>query len=90
MATIVAEPAKRTSDDRQIAEKKRLALAYLTEAWEGAEAEGVDSEILAHAALFRAFADLIETYGEEAVAGLAKTFPAKIMAFEFSLHRSMQ
>ena len=53
MATITAEPAKRTSDDRQIAEKKRLALAYLTEAWEGARAEGVDSEILAHAALAR-------------------------------------
>ena len=63
MASIMAEPAKRMPDDRQIAEKKRLALAYLTEAWDGATAEGVDSEILAHAALFRAFADLIETYG---------------------------
>ena len=90
MASMTAEPVKRTSDDHQIAEKKRLALAYLTEAWEAATAEGVDSEILAHAAMFRAFADLIETYGEEAVAGLAKTLPAKIMAFEFSLHRSVQ
>jgi hypothetical protein len=60
------------------------------EAWEAARAEGVESEILAHAALFRAFADLIETYGEEAVAGLAKTLPDRIRAFEFTLNRSVQ
>ena len=46
-------------DDRGIAEKKRLALAYLTEAWDEAIAKGVDPEIVAHAALFTAFADLI-------------------------------
>jgi hypothetical protein len=90
MASITPEPVKRPPEDRQISEKKRLALAYLGEAWEGAISEGVDSEILAHAALFRAFADLIETYGEEAVAGLAKTLPARIMAFEFSPNRLVQ
>ena len=90
MASMTAEPLKRTSDDHQIAEKKRLALSYLSEAWEAAQAEGVDSEILAHIALFRAFADLVETYGEEAVAGLAKTLPERIRAFEFSLQPSVQ
>jgi hypothetical protein len=90
MATITAEPLRRTPDDHQIIEKKRLALSYLSEAWEAARAEGVDSEILAHIALFRAFAELVETYGEEAVAGLAKTLPARIKAFEFSVQRSVQ
>ena len=90
MASITAEPQKRAPDDHQITEKKRLALSYLSEAWDAARAEGVDSEILAHIALFRAFADLVETYGEEAVAGLAKTLPARIMAFEFSLQPSVQ
>jgi hypothetical protein len=89
-ASITAEPVRRPLDDAQIAEKKRLALTLLMEAWEAARAEGVESEILAHAALFRAFADLIETYGEEAVAGLAKTLPDRIRAFEFTLNRSVQ
>ena len=79
-----------TSDDGMIAEKKQLALTYLTEAWEEAVSAGVDMEILAHAALFRAFSDLIDIYGEEAVAGLAKTLPGRIRAFEFSLHRVVQ
>lgn len=90
MATTTVQAAPPKSDDGTIAEKKRLALTYLTEAWEEASSAGVDSEILAHAALFRAFSDLIETYGEQAVADLAKTLPDRIQAFEFSLHRIVQ
>ena len=88
MATTTREASGQ--DDRGIAEKKRLALAYLTEAWDEAIAKGVDPEIVAHAALFTAFADLIATYGEEAVAGLANTLPGRIRAFEFSLVRTVQ
>jgi hypothetical protein len=72
-------------DCATIAEKKRLALAYLSEAWDGAIAEGVDSEILAHAALFTALCDLIATYGEEPVAELAKTLPKRIRELEFTV-----
>ena len=81
-----------SADDRAtIAEKKRLALAYLSEAWDGAIAEGVDSEILAHAALFTALCDLIATYGEEPVAELAKTLPKRIRELEFTVdERSIQ
>lgn len=78
------------AEDSTIAEKKRLALTYLSEAWEEAESAGVDSEILAHAALFTALSDLICTYGEEAVSGLAKSLPERIEAFEFSPHRIVQ
>jgi hypothetical protein len=90
MATTTTQVPQPKSEDTVIAEKKRLALSYLTEAWDEAASEGVDSEILAHAALFRAFVDLVETYGEEAVADLAKTFPARIRAFEFSLRHAVQ
>lgn len=68
-----------------IAEKKRVALAYLSEAWDEAMAEGVDSEILAHAALFTALCDLIATYGEEPVAELAASLPRRIRAREFTV-----
>jgi hypothetical protein len=77
-------------DDQTIAEKKRVALAYLMEAWDDALAEGVDPEILAHAAFFAAFADLVTIYGEEAVAELADGLGARIRAGEFSLDRSVQ
>lgn len=90
MTTTLEETAP-TLEDTTIAEKKRVALAYLSEAWDGAIAEGVDSEILAHAALFTALCDLIATYGEEPVAELAKTLPKRIRAFEFTVdERSIQ
>ena len=79
------EETVRAREEMPIAEKKRVALAYLSEAWDGAIAEGVDSEILAHAALFTALCDLIATYGEEPVAELAKTLPKRILAREFTV-----
>ncbi len=89
--TTTADETARAAEDITIAEKKRVALAYLSEAWDGAIAEGVDSEILAHAALFTALCDLIATYGEEPVAELAKTLPKRIRALEFTVdERSIQ
>jgi hypothetical protein len=88
--TVATEEVAFAGEERAIAEKKRLALAYLTEAWDEAMAEGVDPEILAHASLFTALADLIGTYGEEAVADLAKGLPGRIRAFEFSVERTVQ
>jgi len=73
------------ADEISIAEKKRVALAYLSEAWDEALAEGVDSEILAHAALFTALRDLIATYGEEPVAELANSLPKRIRDLEFTV-----
>jgi hypothetical protein len=90
MTNVTGDAAMRSIEERAIAEKKRLALAYRTEAWDEAVAEGVDSDILAHAALFAALADLIGTYGEQAVAKLAEGLPRRIQAFEFSLSRSVQ
>jgi hypothetical protein len=72
-------------EEMPIAEKKRVALAYLSEAWDGALSEGVDPEIVAHAALFTALCDLIATYGEEPVAELANTLPKRIRALEFTV-----
>jgi hypothetical protein len=85
-----AEQGTYAQEERAIAEKKRIALAFLTEAWDEALAEGVDPEILAHAALFTALADLVTTYGEEAVANLANTLSGRIRKFEFSLVRQVQ
>ena len=72
-------------EEMPIAEKKRLALDHLSRAWDGALAEGVDPEIVAHAALFTALCDLIATYGEEPVAELATSLPRRIRAREFTV-----
>ena len=85
MTDEAAAQAVGADDAATISEKKRVALAYLSEAWDGAIAEGVDSEILAHAALFTALCDLIATYGEEPVAELANTLPMRIRALEFTV-----
>src|SRR3954469_22080428 len=84
--TTTDQPQQRAVDDTQgIAAQKRVALNYLSEAWSEAEAEGVAPEIIAHAALFAAFADLVATYGEQAVAELARSLPGRIEGLEFTL-----
>jgi hypothetical protein len=81
----------RAGEEMPVAEKKRVALNYLSRAWDSALAEGVDPEIVAHAALFTALCDLIATYGEEPVAELANTLPKRIREFEFTVdERSVQ
>ncbi len=88
--TTTIEPQTRTSDDTGIAAQKRVALDCLNEAWNEAMAEGVAPEIFAHAALFTAFADLVLTYGEEAVAELARSLPRRIESLEFTVDRAIQ
>jgi len=81
----------RAGEEMPVAEKKRVALNYLSLAWDSALAEGVDPEIVAHAALFTALCDLIATYGEGPVAELANTLPKRIREFEFTVdERSVQ
>lgn len=77
-------------DANEIAEQKRVALALLTQAWDEAIAEGIEPDILAHAALFTALADLIDTYGEDAVADLTVTLPDRVRRGEFTLLRTVQ
>jgi hypothetical protein len=83
IATELAPSAK--EEERSIAEKKRLALTCLSDAWDEAMAENVDPDILAHASLFMALSDMIAAYGEEAVADFASRLPKRIRAFEFSV-----
>lgn len=78
------------TDNVPIATQKKVALSYLTQAWDDAVAEGVDSDVLAHAALFAALSDLVVTYGEEAVAELATSLAARVRNREFTLNRTLQ
>ncbi|WP_127144696.1 hypothetical protein [Pelagibacterium montanilacus] len=71
-------------------EERQLALEYLADAWNAADADGVDTEALAHAALFAAIATLVREYGEEAVAKLIGDVPDRISNGEYTLDRVLQ
>jgi hypothetical protein len=71
-------------------EQKRAALGYLNEAWAEARHDGVDGDCLAQASLFAAFAELVGTYGEEAVAKFVEGLPVRVRNGEFSIALAKQ
>jgi hypothetical protein len=66
------------------------ALRYIAEAWDEATGDGIDPRVLANAALFAAFSQLVETYGESAVISMAEGLKARVERGEFTLKRRLQ
>lgn len=71
-------------------QERQIALEYLADAWNSAEADGIEPDSLAHAALFAALATLVSNYGEEVTAKLIEEMPQRIRHGEYSLDRSIQ
>tara|TARA_Y100000588_G_scaffold393748_1_gene510973 strand:- start:4750 stop:5010 length:261 start_codon:yes stop_codon:yes gene_type:complete len=71
-------------------EQKQLALRIILEAWEDALAQGVSAEMIASSAIFAALTDMIEHYGEEAVAEMVAEWPGRIRNSEFTLSQDSQ
>lgn len=82
-----ANPHALLKNDTQ---ERQIALEYIAEAWNGAEADGVETEALSHAAIFAALATLVKLYGEDATAKLISELPERIAHGEYSLDRSIQ
>jgi hypothetical protein len=80
-------PVRATLPDH---EQKQAALSYLNEAWAEARHDGVDGDCLAQASLFAALAELVGTYGEDAVATFVEGLPTRVRNGEFSLARATQ
>ncbi len=76
------EYAEAPFDD--VAEEKRVALGYVTEAFAEAQLDGLDADCMAQAAIFAAFQELVATYGEDAAAEFAQGLPDRIRAGGFS------
>lgn len=70
-------------------EQRRMALQNILDAWDEALAEGVSSDILATTAIFAALSDMVEAYGEEAVAEMAAGLADRVRQGEFTLNRVM-
>lgn len=67
------------------AEERRTALAFVQGALAEAIEAGVDTDCFAQVALFTAMQELVETYGEQAVADFAGRLPERIKNGEFSV-----
>jgi hypothetical protein len=70
-------------------EQRRVALQNILDAWDEALGEGVDADILATTAIFAALSDMVEAYGEEAVADMAAGLADRVRQGEFTLNRTM-
>ena len=68
-------------------DQKRVALGYINEAWAEAKLDGVDADCLAQASLFSAFAEFVNTYGEEAAASFADGLGLRIRNGEFTIEQ---
>ena len=80
LLSFMSHPASFTSarDPLPDHEQKQAALSYLNEAWAEARHDGVDGDCLA------AFAELVGTYGEDAVAKFVEGLPLRVRNGEFS------
>lgn len=71
--------------ERDSEDERRAAFAYISEAWEEARFDGIDSDCLAQVALFSALNELVATYGEEATCRYTEGLAERIRAGEFTV-----
>ncbi|ODR93764.1 hypothetical protein AUC69_03880 [Methyloceanibacter superfactus] len=82
--------AKRSLQSSAGDAQKQAALRYILDAWEEALHDGIEPEMLANAALYAALADLVDVYGEDAVAKMTSGLSRRIQHGEFTLRRTAQ
>lgn len=68
-------------------EQKSVALDRILDAWDDALGDGCEPELIATAAIFAALSDMVDAYGESAVAEMAETLPERIRSGEFSMRQ---
>ncbi len=66
-------------------DRKSRALALILDAWDQAMREGAEPEVIASVAIYAALADMVDRYGEDAVAEFCATLPERARAGEFTL-----
>ena len=66
-------------------EKKGRALQLILDAWDTALQEGAEAEVIASVAIYAALADMVDRYGEDAVAEFCASLPERTRRGEFTL-----
>ena len=68
--------------------QKQIALDLILQAWEDATGRGVAPELVATVAMTAAITDMVDRHGEEAMARVLDTLPARVRAGEYTLSGS--
>ena len=66
-------------------DKKGRALQLILDAWDTALADGAEAEVIASVAIYAALADMVDRYGEDAVAEFCATLPERARRGDFTL-----
>ncbi len=66
-------------------EKKGRALQLILDAWDTALREGAEAEVIASVAIYAALADMVDRYGQDAVAEFCASLPERTRRGEFTL-----
>jgi len=66
-------------------DRKGRALELILDAWDKALADGVEPEVIASVAIYAALADMVDRYGEDAVAEFCASLPERAKRGEFTL-----
>ncbi|SNZ07981.1 hypothetical protein [Cohaesibacter gelatinilyticus] len=74
----------------ELERQKQHVLTLLNDFWDEASDEGVDQDLLAHAALFQALSSFVLAYGEEAVSDMCKNLSSRVMAGDYTVGRILQ
>jgi hypothetical protein len=64
---------------------KGRALELILDAWDQAIADGAEPEVIASVAIYAALADMVDRFGEDAVAEFCASFPERVRRGEFTL-----
>ena len=67
------------------ADKKGRARPLILDAWDTALQGGAEAEVIASVAIYAALADMVDRYGEDAVAEFCATLPERTKRGEFTL-----
>ncbi len=87
---MISLPIEKSDEESHLADQRRVALSYVLEAFEEGRLDGIETEFLAHAAMFAALKELVLTYGEDAVSTYAERLPERVRHGEFSVRLTRQ
>ena len=71
-------------EELSLADARRAALTYVSEAFAEAVLDGIDVDAFAEAAFCAAFRELVAVHGEERAIAVAEGLPERIRSGEFS------
>jgi hypothetical protein len=79
------KPPEPSREEIDAADMRRMAVGYIDEAFAAGLHDGLDTDALAHAAIFAALRDLVTVYGEDATAVFAETLAQKIKSGAYTV-----